>query len=122
MSKITAAVVSSGRTVRVAPYVLASSGEERRAGLALIERYVIAAGLSLAEVSFADTGAPPPIDRRTGWRAVRRYAERGFAHGIVAIARPAITTDVRVYEGLLTDLFVHRLFLALLPTEDSPGI
>ncbi|GGT05042.1 hypothetical protein [Streptomyces cinerochromogenes] len=117
MSEITTSVVRSGRVVRVAPYVLASTAEERRADLALIERYVIAAGMGLTATVFADAGQPPPIGRRSGWRAARRYAEQGYADGIVAIARPAITTDRAEYEALLEDLFAHRLFLAFLPTE-----
>ncbi|MFD7459201.1 MULTISPECIES: hypothetical protein [unclassified Streptomyces] len=121
IAAITASVAGSGRLVRLAPYVLASTGEERRADLALITRHVIAAGMEVTSVSFADTGQPLPIRERSGWRAACQHAKQGFAHGIVAIARPAITTDPREYEAVLTDLFTHRLFLVFLPTEDDSG-
>lgn len=119
MARITDAVARRGWLVRAAPYVLVSSGEERRADLALIARYAIAAGIGLTSESFADVGQPPRIGERSGWREARHYAEQGFAHGIVAIARPAITTDSEEYAALLEDLFAHRLFLAFLPTADD---
>ncbi len=113
-----AAAVRRGRLVRVAPYVLASSVEERQADLFLIERYTIAAGIALTTASFSDPGQPPPIGERSGWRAARQYAEQGYAHGIVAIARSALTTEPAAYAALLNDLFAHQLFLALLSAED----
>ncbi|MEU6475320.1 hypothetical protein ABZ858_00240 [Streptomyces sp. NPDC047017] len=119
MLQLTEAIERSGRQVKVAPYALATSGDERRADLALIARYADAAGLRLTSTSFADEGSAPPVEQRSGFCAARRFAREGFAHGILAIARPAITTDAEVYERVLTDLFEHRIFLAFLPIDLS---
>lgn len=103
----------------VAPYVLAPSVEERRADVALIARYAVAAGLALTSLTFADAAKPPHIGERRGWRAARQYAEQGYAHGFVVIARLALTTDPAEYAALLEDLFAHRLFVTFLPTENE---
>ncbi|MGW6216459.1 hypothetical protein [Streptomyces sp. NPDC055109] len=109
----------ASRTVRVAPYVLASSVAERRADLELIEAHVLAKGWKLALTSFADLGQAPPVTDRSGFNEACRYATQGFAHGIVAISRHAITTDNTVYEELL-DFLRHRgVFLAFLPAAND---
>ncbi|MEU8794629.1 hypothetical protein [Streptomyces sp. NPDC048643] len=109
----------ASRTLRVAPYVLASSVAERRVDLELIEAHVLKKGWQVALTSFADLGQAPPVTDRCGFNEACRYATQGFAHGIVAISRQAITTDNAVYEELL-DFLRHRgVFLAFLPSADD---
>ncbi|MET8292090.1 hypothetical protein ABZV80_44340 [Streptomyces sp. NPDC005132] len=105
-------------TVRVAAYVLASSVAERRADQELIEAHVRGQGWNLALTSFWDFGQAPVITERTGFGEASRYAVQGFAHGIVAIGRPAITTDNVVYEELLHFLGTRGVFLTFLPASD----
>ncbi|MFE9812504.1 hypothetical protein [Streptomyces sp. NPDC005548] len=109
----------ASRTVRVAPYVLASSVAERRADLKLIEAYVLEKGWHLALTNFADLGQAPPVTDRSGFNEACRYATQGFAHGLVAISRHAITTDNAVYEELLDFLHNRGVFLAFLPCRDG---
>ncbi|MEV6810512.1 hypothetical protein [Streptomyces sp. NPDC051129] len=116
MEQIITTVSDSGHLVRITPYLLAHSPEERRADLAQLRTYAVVAGIVLTREWFADAGQPP-LALRSGWQAARRHAEQGFAHGIVAVARPAITTDPVQYAAVLDDLYAHRVFLALLPTE-----
>lgn len=109
----------ASRAVRVAPYVLASSVAERRADLELIRAHVHCKGWQLTLTSFADLGQAPPVTDRSGFNEACRYATQGFAHGIVAISRQAVTTDNTVYEELL-DFLRHRgVFLAFLPGADG---
>ncbi|MET8288356.1 hypothetical protein ABZV80_24305 [Streptomyces sp. NPDC005132] len=107
-------VESARRTVRVTTYVLASSVAERRADQELIEAHVRGEGWKLALSSFWDFGQAPPIPDRTGFGEASRYATQGFAHGIVAISRQAITTDNAAYEELLHLLGSRGVFLAYL--------
>ncbi|MET8412551.1 hypothetical protein ABZV34_31445 [Streptomyces sp. NPDC005195] len=102
------------RTVRVTTYVLASSVAERRADQELIEAHVRGEGWKLALSSFWDFGQAPPVTDRTSFGEASRYAAQGFAHGIVAIGRPAITTDDAAYEELLDFLGSRGVFLAYL--------
>ncbi|MEU8951624.1 hypothetical protein [Streptomyces sp. NPDC048489] len=106
------------RTVRVTTYVLASSVAERRADQELIEALVRMRGWKLALTSFWDFGQAPVITERTGFGEASRYAVQGFAHGIVAIGRAAITTDNAAYEELLHFLGSRGVFLAFLPASD----
>ncbi|MET8411797.1 hypothetical protein ABZV34_27500 [Streptomyces sp. NPDC005195] len=106
------------RTVRVAAYVLASSVAERRADQELIEAHVCTLGWKLALTSFWDFGQAPSITERAGFAEASRYAVQGFAHGIVAIGQPAITTDNAVYEELLHFLGTRGVFLTFLPASD----
>ncbi|MET7606067.1 hypothetical protein ABZS96_26865 [Streptomyces avermitilis] len=78
--------------VRVAPYVLAPPNAERREDLALIEAYAAQMGWRVTSSSFADLGQPPPLGERPGFGAACRYAAQGYTRGILAIARPAITS------------------------------
>ncbi|MER6678148.1 hypothetical protein [Streptomyces sp. NPDC000983] len=116
-----AAARAAGRTVRVAPYILAAPGPERRADLELIEKYVRSRGWQLAATSFADLGQPPPIGQRSGFAEACLYAARGFAHGIVALSRAAIITDNQAYADILDQLHHRAVFLAYLPASGGPG-
>ncbi|MET8454139.1 hypothetical protein [Streptomyces sp. NPDC005209] len=122
MAQIIAAAARHGDPVRVAPYVLTQPGTERHADLELIEKYAAGRGWQVTRVTFADVGQPPPLDQRLGFGALCRLAARGYAHGILAIARPAITTDNETYAQILEHLHVRGVFLAYLPTEhDAPA-
>ncbi|MGQ4344063.1 hypothetical protein [Streptomyces sp. SAS_275] len=112
-------IEGASRTVRVAPYVLASAVSERRADQELIEAYVSGRGWNLALTSFADLGQAPPVMERSGFGEACRFASQGFAHGIVAISRHALTTDNAVYEELLDFLHNRGVFLAFLPCRDG---
>ncbi|MGW7387073.1 hypothetical protein [Streptomyces sp. NPDC054794] len=121
MAQIIAAAARHSDPVRVAPYALTQSGAERHADLELIEKYAAGMGWHLTRVTFADVGQPPPLDQRLGFGAACRLAARGYAHGILAIARPAITTDNETYAQVLEHLHLRGVFLAYLPTEhDTP--
>ncbi|MEV6179912.1 hypothetical protein [Streptomyces sp. NPDC052015] len=115
MKQITATAARHGHPVRVAPYVLAQPGTERRADLELIEQYAAERGWQVTRSSFADVGQPPPLAQRAGFGSACRYASQGFAHGILAIARPAITTDNDSYAHVLEHLHHRGVFLAYLP-------
>ncbi|MCX5182628.1 hypothetical protein [Streptomyces sp. NBC_00268] len=117
--EVTEAVARLGRPVRVTPYVLAAPGAERQADLDLIGAHVHRLGWQITRSSFADIGQAPPIEDRTGFGEACRYAAQGFAHGIVAISRAAITTHNDTYAHLLDELHRRRVFLAYLPAE--PG-
>ncbi|MFE5142975.1 hypothetical protein ACFRDV_35895 [Streptomyces fagopyri] len=108
-------IEAARRTVRVTTYVLASSVAERRADQELVEAHVRGQGWKLALSSFWDFGQAPPVTDRTGFGEASRYAAQGFAHGIVAIGRQAITTDNATYEELLHFLGSRGVFLAYLP-------
>lgn len=112
-------IEGASRTVRVTPYVLASAVSERRADQELIEAYVRARGWNLALTSFADLGQAPQVMERSGFGEACRFASQGFAHGIVAISRHALTTDNTVYEELLDFLHHRGVFLAFLPSADD---
>ncbi|MGW3633475.1 hypothetical protein ACWD7F_25525 [Streptomyces sp. NPDC005122] len=112
-------VESARRVVRVAPYVLVGPGAERRADLDLIEDHVRARGWHITRASFADVGQAPPITQRSGFGEAFVFAAQGFAHGIVAIGREAITTDDAAYEHVLDELGAHGVFLTFLPAEDG---
>ncbi|MFD0542198.1 hypothetical protein ACFQ1B_02440 [Streptomyces mexicanus] len=64
--------------------------------------------------------AAAPLAQRSGFGAACRYAAQGFAHGILAIARPAITTDDDAYLEILEYLHARGVFLAYLPAEGQP--
>ncbi|MET7600914.1 hypothetical protein ACWERY_40090 [Streptomyces sp. NPDC004082] len=68
-------------------------------------------------------GQPPPLAERPGFAAACRYAAQGYAHGILAIARPALTTDDETYARVLAHLYVRCVFLTYLPSvgEMTPG-
>lgn len=104
-----------GRQVRVAPYVLADPGPIREADFETIARYAERQGWLVTESTFADVGQPPRLAQRSGFAAACRYAVQGFAHGILAIARPAITTDDDAYLEILDHLHPRGVFLAYLP-------
>ena len=118
---IIAAAARARRTVRAAPYVLAGPGGERQADLELIEAHVQHKGWHVTRVSFADLGQAPPIGHRVGFGEACLYAAQGFAHGIVAIARTAITTDNDAYAELLVQLHCRVVFLSFLPTMHDPA-
>ncbi|MGW1801563.1 hypothetical protein ACWCQN_38010 [Streptomyces sp. NPDC001984] len=116
MLQIISGAVGRASPLRVAPYVLAHTVAERRDDLALIESYAVdEMGWQVTACSFADAGQPPPLERRRGFEEAWRYAAQGFADGILAIARPAITTDAEAYARVLDRLYSRRLFLAFLP-------
>ncbi|MBG7704815.1 hypothetical protein HCJ76_43840 [Streptomyces sp. MC1] len=119
MGRIAAAIARQGRPLRVAPYVLAEPGAERQADLEKIAEYATATGWKVTSSTFADLGQPLPLPQRPGFEAACRYAAQGFAHGILAIARPAITTDNETYSLLLEYLHARSVFLAYLPTVDT---
>lgn len=73
-------------------------------------------GWQVARRTFADVGQPPPLTQRAGFGTVCRYVAQGFAHGIVAIARPAITADDETYAQVLEHLHAGGVFLTYLPT------
>lgn len=116
-----ATVRAAGRTVRVVPYALAEPGAERRADLELIENHVRSRGWRLAASSFADVGQAPEIGQRSGFTEACLYAGQGFADGIVAISRAAITTDNDTYALLLEQLHHRAVFLTYLPTAEAAG-
>ncbi|MGV9565093.1 hypothetical protein [Streptomyces sp. NPDC003480] len=119
MLQVTASATQHGRTVRVAPYGLAQPGAERRPDLERIRAHAETMGWQVTSSSFADVGQPPPLAERPGFGAACRYAATGFAHGILAIAWPAITTDNETYAHVLDHLYGRCAFLAYLPAEDS---
>ncbi|WEO92669.1 hypothetical protein A6P39_000145 [Streptomyces sp. FXJ1.172] len=119
MEQIIAKAAAHRRTVRVAPYVLALTGDERRADLDLIVKYAEESGWQVTRTTFADMAQSPAITRRPGFGAACRYAAQGYAHGILAIARPAITTDNDAYAAVLEHLHVRGLFLGYLPAADT---
>ncbi|MFF8431058.1 hypothetical protein ACF07Y_39175 [Streptomyces sp. NPDC016566] len=105
--------------MRVAAYVVTPPGEERQADLKLVSRYALLLGWGLASSTFADVGEPPPLAQRPGFQAACRYAAQGYAHGILAIARPAIATDNDTYARVLEHLFHHSVFLDYLPSGEA---
>ncbi|MER5880677.1 hypothetical protein ABT119_32765 [Streptomyces sp. NPDC001910] len=107
------------RTIRVAPYTLTMPGAERCADLELIETYVRAQGWLPTRSTFGDIGQPLPITRRSGFGAACKYAAQGFAEGIIAIGRPAITMDNDAYRDVLNFLNERALFLTYLPSQVS---
>ncbi|MFD6294252.1 hypothetical protein ACFWFU_05515 [Streptomyces sp. NPDC060235] len=107
-----------GRTIRVAPYTLTMPGAERRADLELIETYVRSQGWLPTRSTFGDIGQPLPIARRSGFGAACKYAVQGFAEGIIAISRPAITMDNDAYRDALDFLNERAVFLTYL-SQDS---
>jgi DNA-binding transcriptional LysR family regulator len=119
MAELIADAARRGHKVRVAPYVLAHPGPERRTDLDLIRRYTGEVGWQVTLSSFADVGQPPPLTERPGFTAACRYAAQGYAHGILAIARPALTTDDDTYARVLDHLYVRRVFLTYLPTTQA---
>ncbi|MGW3668572.1 hypothetical protein [Streptomyces sp. NPDC005141] len=108
------------RTVRVAPYILAGPGAERRADLELIQSHVHRMEWHLTRSSFADVGQAPAIGQRTGFTEACLYAAQGFAHGIVAIGRAAITTDNAAYADVLEQLHHSGVFLSYPPGAHAP--
>ncbi|MEU0786692.1 hypothetical protein ABZ341_34630 [Streptomyces sp. NPDC006173] len=108
-----------GRAIRVAPYTLSAPGAERRADLGLIAAYVRAQGLFSTRSTFGDIGQPLPIARRSGFGAACKCAAQGFAEGIIAIGRPAITMDNDAYRDVLDFLNERAVFLTYLPCQDS---
>ncbi|MGW0770784.1 hypothetical protein [Streptomyces sp. NPDC002676] len=120
MLQIIAAIAARGSQVRVAPYVLAHTMGERNTDLALIKSYAVEEmGWQVTKAPFADAGQAPPLERRRGFASGWQYAMQGYADGILAIARPAITTDLVAYARVLENLAERRLFLAFLPTENA---
>ncbi|MGQ4344102.1 hypothetical protein [Streptomyces sp. SAS_275] len=112
-------VAMARRTMRVVPYVLAASREERGADHELITDHVRAMGWQVSRATFWDGGQAPPVAERAGFGDAFRYAMQGFAHGIVAISRAAITTDDKTYEHVLDELRAHGVFLTFLPVDDD---
>ncbi|MFF7975781.1 hypothetical protein [Streptomyces sp. NPDC007905] len=119
MAQIIAIAARNRGTVRVVPYMLAQTGSERRADLALIAQYATQMRWKTTQTTFADLGQPPPLDQRPGFAAACRYAAQGYAHGILAIARPALTTDNDTYARLLEHLHTRGVFLTYLPAADA---
>ncbi|MET7919699.1 hypothetical protein ABZU45_28210 [Streptomyces avermitilis] len=103
----------------MAPYILTPPNPERREDLALIEAYAAQMGWRVTSSSFADIGQPQPLRERPGFGAACRYAAQGYAHGILASARPAITTDSEAYVHVLEHLYARAVFLAYLPAPDD---
>ncbi|MET9734748.1 hypothetical protein ABZZ79_30150 [Streptomyces sp. NPDC006458] len=120
MDQIAADVALRGRPLRVASYVLAQHGDQRRADLTLIAEHAAEMGWQVASSTFADAGQPLPLLERSGFTEACRYAARGFADGVLAIARPAITTDNDTYARLLERLYQRHVFLAYLPALPEP--
>ncbi|MEU1466047.1 hypothetical protein ABZ467_36550 [Streptomyces sp. NPDC005727] len=119
MAQIITHAARHRRAVRVVPYVLAPTGPERRADLELIEQYAAQMRWKMTRTTFADLGQPPPLEERPGFAAACRYAAQGYAHGILAIARPALTTDNDTYARVLQHLHTRGLFLTYLPTAGT---
>lgn len=120
MGQILAAAARRNRTPRVALYVLAQPGAERRADIELIAGYAAEMGWKVARSSFADMGQQLPLVQRPGFAAACRYAAQGYAHGILAIARPAITTDDDSNARVLDHLRERSAFLTYLPVLGEP--
>ncbi|CAM5475548.1 MULTISPECIES: hypothetical protein [Streptomyces] len=120
MGQIVAIAARQGRPLRVAPYALAQPGAEQHADLEQIAEYATARGWKVTSSTFADMSQPLPLTQRPGFGAACRYAAQGFADGILAIARPAITTDNETYSLVLEHLHDRDVFLAYLPTVDAP--
>ncbi|MFJ3229045.1 hypothetical protein ACIPJS_37635 [Streptomyces sp. NPDC086783] len=116
MTSIISAVTRNRWSVLVAPYVLTQPGAERIADLHLIRQHAEQAGWQVTPSTFADIGQPPPLAQRSGFAAACRYAAQGHAHGILAIAQPAITTDPQTYAYVLDHLGRRGVFLAYLPS------
>ncbi|MFF7977338.1 hypothetical protein [Streptomyces sp. NPDC007905] len=119
-AQIIAIAARNRRTVRVVPYVVAQTGSERRADLELIEQYATQMRWKTTRTTFADLRQPLPLDQRPGFAAACRYAAQGYAHGILAITRPAITTDNDSYAHVVEHLRERRVFLAYLPALREP--
>ncbi|MFG2257264.1 hypothetical protein [Streptomyces mirabilis] len=100
--------------------MLASPGAEGRADLKLIEEHVQRMRWHVTRSSFADVGQAPAIEQRTGFTEAFLYAAQGFAHGIVAIGRAAITTDNKAYADVLERLHQRGVFLSYLPGTGGP--
>ncbi|MGW0885893.1 hypothetical protein [Streptomyces sp. NPDC002671] len=82
MLQIIAAIAARGSQVRVAPYVLAHTMDERNTDLALIKSYAVEEmGWQVTKASFADAGQAPPLERRRGFASAWRYAMQGYADG-----------------------------------------
>ncbi|MFJ5779991.1 hypothetical protein [Streptomyces sp. NPDC093094] len=122
MSEITATVARHGRRLRVAPYVLVQPGAERHADLETIATYATAQDWQVSSSTFADMGQPRPLVERPGFTEACRYAAQGFADGILAVARPAITTDNDTYARVLEYLHQRQVFLAYLPAQPERGV
>lgn len=120
MLQIIDSAARNGRPVRVTPYVLAQPGPERHADLEFIEQHAARVGWQVTASTFADLGQSPPLAQRPGFGAACRYAAQGYAHGILAIARPAITTDNDSYSRVLEHLRERGVFLAYLPALREP--
>ncbi|MFJ9729457.1 hypothetical protein ACIRP3_42675 [Streptomyces sp. NPDC101209] len=115
MNDIIARAARAHRSVRITSYVLADSGEERRADLGLIRAHAVTLGWKVAPTTFADLGQPPSLTQRPGFGGACRYATQCYAHGILAIARPALTPDDEAYTHVLEYLYHRGVFLAYLP-------
>ncbi|MER5450528.1 hypothetical protein ABT065_33730 [Streptomyces sp. NPDC002764] len=119
VNDIIAKAARANRSVRITSYVLADSGEERRADLDLIRAHAVTLAWKVASTTFADMGQPPPLTQRPGFGAACRYTTQGYAHGIGAIARPALTTDDEAYTHVLEYLYHQGVFLAYLPAVSA---
>jgi hypothetical protein len=119
MASVMADVARRDRPLRVASYVLVQPGAERRADLETIAEYAAGMGWQVASSTFADMGQPLPLVERPGFTQACRYAAQGFADGILAIARPAITTDNDTYARVLDHLYQRHVFLAYLPGQGA---
>ncbi|WP_432190503.1 hypothetical protein [Streptomyces sp. Tue6028] len=114
--EITDSAAHHGRPVRVAPpYVLAAPGAGRHTDLQMIEAHARRLGRQVTRSTFADIGQVPALTQRSGFDAACRYAGQGFAHGIVANNRAAITTHNDAYAHVLHHLHLRGVFLTYLP-------
>ncbi|MEU1203524.1 hypothetical protein ABZ446_46050 [Streptomyces sp. NPDC005813] len=113
--EIAGSAAHHGWPVRAAPYVLAAPGAGRQRDLEMIEVHARRLGWQVTRRTFADIGQIPARTERSGFDAACRYASQGFAHGIVAINRAAITTRNDVYAHILNHPHLRGVFLAYLP-------
>lgn len=80
----------------------------------MIEAHARRLGRQITPSTFGDIGQVPALTERSGFDAACRYAGQGFAHGIVANNRAAITTHNDAYAHVLHHLHLRGVFLTYL--------
>ncbi|QKZ20328.1 hypothetical protein [Streptomyces chartreusis] len=112
------AVRARGRVPRVVLYARTMNGLRPDRSLAAAREFVERMRWQLVRESVTDALDATSPEGRHGWQQVKGLVKSGFADGVVALTRAAISPHPYDYEVELTWFAMHSGFVALVHAEN----
>ncbi|MCC2275445.1 hypothetical protein LKL35_08420 [Streptomyces sp. ET3-23] len=108
-----------GRVPRIALYARTVNGQGPDRSLAAAGEFAARMGWQVGrDQTFTDCISLRALEDRYGWLQIRKHVTSGFADGVVALTRAAISPQLGEYETELNWLAMHSGFIALVHAEN----